>query len=178
MTKLHRLAPAVALLLLGLACGDDPARPRATGSTDTTDRPASAEQVASDLGCGEVEELNEMIAPIRGGAAVRGVSCRKGTVEVDIFERSPVGDLDQSDETYAEAQAGSLENIDRLFGPGATDDPCRGWMLVGDAWIVVASDEALLKEAEADGALVGAVRPVQVMSPPASYSAPGTTGCG
>ena len=166
------LAAAVGLLL-GAACSDGDG---SSGGEDTTDRSMSVERLARELDCEGIEEIHQLNAPIRGGAAVRGISCRTGTVGVHIFERAPVGDLDDPDESYASAQGGSFENIDRLLGTGVDDARCRAWALIGDTWFVVASDEALLTDAAES--LDGDVRPVTVVSPSASYEVPGGETCG
>ena len=148
----------------GLAATGGPDEPRREGLADL-------EELAGELGCGRVELLDAMDAPIRGGASTGGVSCSVGSNEVHIFLRAPIGDGDDSDESFADAQGGSLENIDRLVGTG-DPRPCLS-LLVGRDWFILANDEGLLRSAE--DTIGGVERPILPATPPASYVGPG--GC-
>ena len=128
------------------------------------------EDLAAELGCGGVRELDHLDGPIRGGAATRGVACAIGPDEAHIFQRAPLGDLDPS-KSYADRQGGSLENIDRLVGTGATA-PCLS-LLVGRDWFILANDDGILRKVERS--IGGVERSIVRATPPASYVGPG--GC-
>lgn len=148
----------------GLALTGGPEEPRRQGLADL-------EELAGELGCDRVEPLDPMDAPIRGGASTGGIECLVGPDEVHIFVRAPIGDGDDSDTSYADAQGGSLENIDRLVGTG-DPRPCLS-LLVGRDWFILANDEELLRSAE--DSIGGVERPILRATPPASYVGPG--GC-
>lgn len=132
----------------------------------------SADEIAERLGCTEnLEEVDYFNAPIRGAAATRGLRCFTDTGDqLHIFERASLGD-GRTDQPYAYAQGGSLENIDRLIGTGESRPGCVSWTLIGDSWFLLSDNQDTLLAAAEE--LNGEVRPVQPASPPASYLAPG-----
>jgi hypothetical protein len=105
---------AIALLL---GCG---------GSSAADEDTSTPEAVANATGCANVTELDSMIAPIRGTAATRGISCDLDGEIVHIFARAPID--------YPSAvglrQGGTLDNIRRLLGAG--DSSCSLALLVSD----------------------------------------------
>jgi hypothetical protein len=139
-----------------------------------SDRPATAdsvEEVLEGLGCASRQPIQELDAPIRGNAATYGFACRVGGAEVHAFERAPIGDLDDSDKSYAITHGGSLENIHRVVGAGIA--PACSWLVVDDRWFLLTDDRQLIED-HAD--LLGeAVQRVVGASPPYSYVGPG--GC-
>lgn len=144
--------------------------------TDGSDEPrrqslGDLEELAAELDCATVDLLDSMDAPIRGGASTGGISCLVGPDEVHILLRAPIGDGDDSNKSYADAQGGSLENIDRLVGTG-DPQPCLS-MLVGRDWFILANNEEILRKAESR--IGGVERPIVRATPPASYVGPG--GC-
>lgn len=158
---------ALALAPAALACDGSDGTPR-----DTLSSGSAVEEVADALGCESVEDIfGYEAAPIRGLAATRGVTCVVGDAEVDVFDRAPVGDLDDSDESFASAQGGSDENVSRLLGLGVSDASCVSWGLVEDEWFVVSDSEQLLRDLRTD--VDDGSGEVVVMSPPASYAPPG-----
>jgi hypothetical protein len=158
------VAVFVALAAVGVGC-------RALRNRYSEAETMSAEAIAVRIGCTVEREIDALEAPIRGGAASRGIACAKGDVEVHVFERAPVGDLDDSDESYASAQGGTLENIDRLLGTHPTTG-CA-WLAVGGSWFLLSPDRRI---AQAAGKQLGSqVREPQRTTPPASYQPPG--GC-
>ena len=130
------------------------------------------EDLADLLGCTGVEPYGGYDAIDRGGASMNGITCTAGTVSVQIFERAPLGDGDTSDEPYASAEGGSVENINRLVGGGQVGPPgCLGWLLIGETWFLVADDEAFLERAaETLGGVEQAVQPAYTFL---SYELPG-----
>lgn len=161
--------PLTLLALAGCGSGERGATP-ATSATSAVTAGATEElsyvsRLANELGCEPVQPLDDMIFPLRSVAARAGVGCRIGDATLHIFER---------DTPYANhPEGGSLAEIDRSLGADVSDPSCRTWVLVGDKWFIVADDEAMLADAEAD--LGGSVRPIQPVSPVVSY--PGAPGC-
>ena len=100
----------------------------------------------TELDCAGVDVLDSMDAPVRGGASTGGIACTIGPDEVHIFLRAPIGDGDDANKSYADAQGGSLENIDRLVGTGDSQ-PCLS-LLVGRDWFILANNEETLRKAE------------------------------
>ena len=157
------------LTMLALAgCGRDESRAtpaRSTGTAGATEESNYPTRLADELGCEPVHPLSDMIFPLRGVAARAGVGCRIGDATLHIFER------DTPYPNYPEG--GSLAEIDRSLGADVSDPSCQTWVLIGDHWFIVADDEGVLADVEAE--LGGSVRPIQPVSPVVSY--PGAPGC-
>jgi hypothetical protein len=79
------------------------------GSGGSDDDASTPEAVADAAGCANITELDSMIAPIRGRAATRGISCDLDGEGVHIFARAPI---DESSGVGFN-QGGTLDNIRR-----------------------------------------------------------------
>jgi hypothetical protein len=117
------------------------------------------------LGCEPVQPLDDMVFPLRSLAARAGVDCRLGEATLHIFER------DSANPNHPEG--GSVAEIDRSLGAAVSDPSCHTWVLIGATWFIVADDEVVLADVEAE--LGGSVRPIQPVWPVVSY--PGAPGC-
>lgn len=148
----------VALLAVLTSCSDD------DGQSDRT-----AAELADDIGCTEVQRIEYLDSPMRFGAASEGVDCQLRDIELQVFVRAPAGDKD--DPMYARSEGGSLENIDRTLRPN--DDGCTR-VVIGDGWFVVGNSDPVLRVVAKR--LGGSVRPVEPITPPASYYPPGCNG--
>ena len=136
---------AVALLL---GCG---------GSSGSDDGASTPEAVADAARCANITELDSMIAPIRGRAATRGISCDLDGEVLHIFARAPIDDPSG----VGFRQGGTLDNIRRLLGAG--DSSCSLALLVSDDLFIVASSDDVLSSLGAAGE-----PPIRV-SPTVSY---------
>jgi hypothetical protein len=122
-------------------------------------------RLADELGCEPAQPLSDMILPLRGVAARAGIGCRISDATLHIFER---------DTPYPNhPEGGSVAEIDRALGADVSDPSCQTWVLIGDKWFIVADDETVLSNVEAE--LGGSVRHIQPVSPVVSY--PGAPGC-
>ena len=130
-----------------------------SGSSAADEDTNTPEAVADAAGCANVTELDSMIAPIRGKAATRGISCDLDGEVVHIFARAPI------DEPSAVGlrQGGTLDNIRRLLGAG--DSSCSLALLVSDDLFIVASSDDVLSDLGIPGE-----PPIRV-SPTVSYLA-------
>lgn len=179
MGRSSKLAVVVLLAVLAVGCGDDGgtatnASATGAGRTDPAlpTSPTDTE-LADAIGCSTTLDFGvdqPMVAPLRGEAASDGVACTLDGTEVHLFVRAPIGDLDDSDESYASAQGGSVENIDRLVGTGE-DAGCASWVAIGETWFALASDPDVLSSIADE--LGGSVREIVPAAPPASYVSPG-----
>ena len=167
---------AVAAALAGCANDDGPVGTATTSTTvptsTTNDRyeftPTTeagvvrniARETADKIGCEIVQEVAYEALPIRGGAAVRGVTCTIGDATLDVFERSS-------------GTGGSLENIDKRVGTRPDEQGACGWLLVGESWFIVTNSRPAA--VDAGEVLGGAVREILPVSPFVSYEVPG--GC-
>jgi hypothetical protein len=136
---------AIALLL---GCG---------GSSASNEDASTPEAVADATGCANITELDSMIAPIRGKAATRGISCDLDGEVVHIFARAPIDDPS----AVGLRQGGTLDNIRRLLGAG--DSSCSLALLVSDDLFIVASSDDVLSDLGVPGE-----PPIRV-SPTVSY---------
>lgn len=99
------------------------------GGSDTPNIDASTpESLAESLGCGDVSELDPMLAPIRGRGATRGISCEIDGETIHVFARAPIGDPN----AVGWGQGGTDENIRRLLGADAVDPSCKLAVLISD----------------------------------------------
>jgi hypothetical protein len=62
------------------------------GSSGSDQDASTPEALADAAGCANIIELDPEIAPIRGQAATRGISCDLDGEVVHIFARAPIGD--------------------------------------------------------------------------------------
>src|SRR4029450_6208691 len=108
-----------------------------SGSDDDASPP---EALAGAAGCTNITELDPEIAPIRGQAATRGISCDLDGEVVHIFARAPIGDPS----AVGPRQGGTLDNIRRLLGAG--DSSCSLALLVSDDLFIVASSDDVLSD--------------------------------
>ena len=127
------------------------------GSSGSNEDASTPEGVADATGCANVTELDSMIAPIRGKAATRGISCDLDGEVVHIFARAPIDDLSG----MGFRQGGTLDNIRRLLGAG--DSSCSLALLVSDDLFIVASSDDVLSDLGVPGE-----SPIRV-SPTVSY---------
>jgi hypothetical protein len=127
------------------------------GSGGSDDDANTPEAVADAAECANITELDSMIAPIRGRAATRGISCDLDGEVVHIFARAPI------DEPSGVGlnQGGTLDNIRRLLGAG--DASCSLALLVSDDLFIVASSEDVLSDLDVRG------EPPIPVSPTVSY---------
>lgn len=66
-----------------VGCGD---------STDSENDAGTPASLAESIGCDDVSELDQMIAPIRGKGAASGLSCEIDGETIHIFARAPIED--------------------------------------------------------------------------------------
>jgi hypothetical protein len=136
---------AIALLL---GCG---------GSSASNEDATTPEAVADATGCTSITELDSMIAPIRGAAATRGISCDLDGQVVHIFARASIGDPS----AVGRRQGGTIENIHLSLGAG--DSPCSLALLVSDDLFIIADSDDVLSDLGVPGE-----PPIRV-SPTVSY---------
>jgi hypothetical protein len=127
------------------------------GSSGSDEDASTPEALAGAAGCANITELDPEIAPIRGRAATRGISCDLDGEVVHIFARAPIGDTS----AVGLRQGGTLDNIRRLLGAG--DSSCSLALLVSDDLFIVASSDDVLSDLRIPGE-----PPVRV-SPTVSY---------
>ena len=145
----------VALLLTSaaIACGDD-------GVSAST-----LKEFADRVECADIADLDPTIAPIRGQAATRGISCTADGEVVHAFDRAPPGD--PSAGRYAAQQGGSVENIRRLVGAEQPDPGCDVHLLISDELFLLGGSRDLMLELAESADL--SVEPVVPASPTVSY---------
>jgi hypothetical protein len=127
------------------------------GSSGSDEDASTPEALADAAGCANITELDAEIAPIRGKAATRGISCDLDGEVVHIFARAPIGDSS----AVGLRPGGTLDNIRRLLGAG--DSSCSLALLVSDDLFIVASSDDVLSDLGIPGE-----PPVRV-SPTVSY---------
>ena len=145
----------VALLLasVAMACGDD------------GDSASTLEEFADRVECADIADLDPMIAPIRGQAATRGISCTVAGEVVHAFDRAPPGD--PSAGSYAAQQGGSVENIRRLVGAEQPDPGCDVHLVISDELFLLGGSRDLMLDLAESADL--SVEPVVPASPTVSY---------
>jgi hypothetical protein len=127
------------------------------GSSGPDEDANTPEALADAAGCANITDLDPEIAPIRGKAATRGISCDLDDEIVHIFARAPIGDTS----AVGLSQGGTLDNIRRLLGAG--DSSCSLALLVTDDLFIVASGNDVLSDLGVPGE-----PPIRV-SPTVSY---------
>lgn len=127
------------------------------GSNGSEEDASTPEALADAAGCANITELDPQIAPIRGRAATRGISCDLDGEVVHIFARAPIDDPPG----VGSRQGGTLDNIRRLLGAG--DASCSLALLVSDNLLIVASSDDVLSDLGVPGE-----PPIRV-SPTVSY---------
>lgn len=139
----------------------------ACGQGESPDPPRTLDEVVTRADCTDVEELDELIAPIRGRAATAGIECTSDGARFHVFQRAPEGD--PSDPTPASREGGSLENIRRLLGVESSSGGCTAYLAVTDDIFVLAETDAQL-ENFAGRVDISYDPPATPATPPASYS--------
>lgn len=116
---------------------------------------STPEAMAETVGCDRASELDPMLAPIRGNAATRGLSCEVDGEIVHIFARAPIGDTAGAGFT----QGGTVENIRRLLGADHVQATCELATLISDDVFVVGSSAELLADLGLPGEAPSPVSP-------------------
>jgi hypothetical protein len=127
------------------------------GSSGPDEDANTPEALADAAGCANITELDPEIAPIRGKAATRGISCDLDDEIVHIFARAPIGDTS----AVGLSQGGTLDNIRRLLGAG--DSSCSLALLVSDDLFIVASGNDVLSDLGVPGEPPIRVSPVSYL---------------
>lgn len=125
---------SVALLTAASACSSDDPSGLAEPTTTTLSQRADLEQITAAIGCTKTVEMDDLVAPIRGGAATAGVACDMPSGSLHLFARAPKGDPDQQ----GAGMRGLTENIDRvLMTTDAPDPTCPAEVVIGDSYFAV-----------------------------------------
>jgi hypothetical protein len=119
-----RASVALVVMVALVGCGD---------STDSEIDASTPASLAESIGCDDVSELDQMIAPIRGKGASSGLGCEIDGGTIHIFARAPIEDPS----AVGWGQGGTVENIRRLLGGDAADPACELAGLITDDVFVV-----------------------------------------
>ncbi|MFN8050570.1 MAG: hypothetical protein U0Q22_03970 [Acidimicrobiales bacterium] len=160
---------ALVAIVAGSGCEEARSAPMAAEISTTSARRVltGLDGVAERYDCVDLATLftDSEPAPIRGGAAVRGVSCKVHGSTVHIFERSPVG----PGATLAGGRSvdGSMQNVLRVVQGGVAAAGCEIRLLVTPHFIALTADDALLARLEAE--LGQPEAPIITAAPTVSY---------
>jgi hypothetical protein len=149
--------------MLGLVLAMLPAGGCAGGSDGAVEPPATIDELADDLGCEDVDQL-EGWPPIRGGAAVSGLACTTPEGMLHLYVRAP----ERADANRpAHQQGGTLANIDRLLQVSEEATPgCELVVFVAEGYFALGEPAAV---AELEAVLGEPVRSTLPAFPDVSY---------
>lgn len=124
----------LALLTVASACSSDAPSGPAEPTTTTLPQRADLEQITAAIGCTKTVKIDELVSPIRGGAATAGVACEMPSGSLHLFARAPKGDSDQE----GAGMRGLTANIDRvLMTTDAPDPVCPAEVVIGASYFAV-----------------------------------------
>lgn len=161
---MRRIARFAFVAALAVGC-DSQAQP-AESTTIAERSTLSFNQIRAEFDCVEINGEQALIAPLRGQAALRGMSCRLDGSRVHVFERAPENDVPAGDEGAFHA-GGSLARIDFVTGGGTSTPGCDVELTVTDGFFVVAP--AAIDIGSLDQAIGESVRQPIAASPTVSY---------
>lgn len=140
-------AAALLVVSIGTGCSDG-SNTEGTASAPSTTvaaAPMTFDEIRTELGCDVIPDGDSAIAPVRGGAATRAMSCPVAGARAHVFERAPEHDVAPEFEHTFQA-GGSLERIADVVRGGSSVPGCDVVVAVTAGFFVVAPSTADLDQ--------------------------------